>query len=297
MILKDRPDGKALKVPNFKKLNPYMFPTRDESVLFAEERFDIDNAIAMLLEINKGKDPEDRINLFHIILAAYMRTVVERPILNTFVAGQRYFRRNELSFSFVVKKDISDEGEETILKIIFNPEDTLHDVARRVKDAVNHSKSAIGNTTEKEIDIVMALPRFGIKAFMWFYRFLDYHNLLPGFMIKTDPLYATAFFTNLGSIGMDSISHHLYNWGTCSVFISVGKVKKGPIFDNRHGNMKIGHVLDMKMTLDDRVADGVYYYNSLTTFKKYVEHPEPLLEPAGYTKEHIAELDLKYISE
>jgi len=170
-------------------------------------------------------------------------------------------------------------------------------VARRVREAVSLSRSATGNTTEKEIDLVMALPRFGIKAFMWLYRFLDYNNILPGFMIKTDPLYSTAFFTNLGSIGMDSISHHLYNWGTCSVFISVGKVKKGPIFDNRHGNMKIGHVLDMKMTLDDRVADGVYYYNSLSTFKKYVEHPEPLLEPAGYTKEHLDELDLGCVPE
>ena len=229
MIFRDRPDGTALKVPNFKKLNPYMFPTRDESVLFCTDRFNMDEAIEMLLEVNSGKQPEDRINLFHIILTSLLRTIAERPILNTFVAGQRYYRRNEILFSFVAKKDLTDEGEESIVRISLKPNDSLQDVARKIREAVVHGKSEAGNKTEKEIDIVMALPRPFIKAFIWTYKFLDYHNLLPGFMIKTDPIYSTAFFTNLGSIGMDTIYHHLYNWGTCSIFISVGKLKKGPL--------------------------------------------------------------------
>lgn len=297
MILRDRPDGTSLKVPNFKKLNPYMFPTRAESMLFGDERFNIDSAIEMLLEINRGKVPEDRINLFHVILASYIRTTAERPIVNTFVAGQRYYRRNEISMSFVVKKDLTDIGEESILKIVFNPMDTLHDVARRVREAVALGKSGAGNSTEKEIDLVMALPRFGIKAFMWLYRFLDYNNLLPGVMIKTDPLYATAFFTNLGSIGMDTIYHHLYNWGTVGTFISVGKVKKGPIFNSRSGAPAVSHVIDMRFTLDDRVADGVYYGNSLLTFRHYMENPQLLLEKPAYTKEQLDELQLTNVPE
>ncbi len=293
MIFRDRPDGTALKVPNFKKLNPYMFPTRDESVLFCTDRFNMDEAIEMLLEVNRGKQPEDRINLFHIILTSLLRTIAERPILNTFVAGQRYYRRNEILFSFVAKKDLTDEGEESIVRISLKPNDSLQDVARKIREAVVHGKSEAGNKTEKEIDIVMALPRPFIKAFIWTYKFLDYHNLLPGFMIKTDPIYSTAFFTNLGSIGMDTIYHHLYNWGTCSIFISVGKLKKGPLYETRSGIVKVTNVMDMKITLDDRVADGVYYGNSLRLFKNYIEHPRQLMESGQFTKEQIAELKLK----
>ena len=293
MIFRDRPDGTALKVPNFKKLNPYMFPTRDESVLFCTDRFNMDEAIEMLLEVNRGKQPEDRINLFHIILTSLLRTIGERPILNTFVAGQRYYRRNEILFSFVAKKDLTDEGEESIVSISLKPNDSLQDVARKIREAVSHGKSEAGNKTEKEIDIVMALPRPFIKAFIWTYKFLDYHNLLPGFMIKTDPIYSTAFFTNLGSIGMDTIYHHLYNWGTCSIFISVGKLKKGPLYETRSGIVKVTNVMDMKITLDDRVADGVYYGNSLKLFKNYIEHPRQLLESGKLTKEQIDVLKLK----
>ena len=293
MIFRDRADGKAMRVPNYKKLNPYMFPSRDESVLYCTDRFNMEEAIAMLLEINRGKQPEDRINLFHVILTSLLRTVAQRPILNTFVAGQRYYRRNEIIFSFVTKKEITDEGMESFVRIPLKPQDSLLDVTRKIREAVSRGKSETGNTTEKEIDIVMALPRPFIKAFMWLYRFLDYHNLLPGAMMKTDPIYSTAFFTNLGSIGMDSIYHHLYNWGTCSIFISVGKLKKAPIYETRSGDMKIASVIDMKMTLDDRVADGVYYGNSLKLFKDFVEHPRQLLERAALTEEQLNELDLK----
>ena len=293
MIFRDRADGKAMRVPNYKKLNPYMFPSRDESVLYCTDRFNMEEAIAMLLEINRGKQPEDRINLFHVILTSLLRTIAQRPILNTFVAGQRYYRRNEIIFSFVTKKDITDEGMESFVRIPLKPQDSLLDVTRKIREAVSRGKSDAGNTTEKEIDIVMALPRPLIKTFMWLYRFLDYHNLLPGAMMKTDPIYSTAFFTNLGSIGMDSIYHHLYNWGTCSIFISVGKLKKAPIYENRSGDMKIASVIDMKMTLDDRVADGVYYGNSLKLFKDFIEHPRQLLEQAALTEEQIKELDLK----
>lgn len=293
MIFRDRADGKAMRVPNYKKLNPYMFPSRDESVLYCTDRFNMEEAISMLLEINRGKQPEDRINLFHVILTSLLRTVAQRPILNTFVAGQRYYRRNEIIFSFVTKKDITDEGMESFVRIPLKPQDSLLDVTRKIREAVSRGKSEAGNTTEKEIDIVMALPRPFIKAFMWLYRFLDYHNLLPGAMMKTDPIYSTAFFTNLGSIGMDSIYHHLYNWGTCSIFISVGKLKKAPIYETRSGDVKIASVIDMKMTLDDRVADGVYYGNSLKLFKDFIEHPRQLLEQAELTEEQLKELDLK----
>jgi hypothetical protein len=262
-------------------------------VLFCTDRFNMDEAIEMLLEVNRGKQPEDRINLFHIILTSLLRTIGERPILNTFVAGQRYYRRNEILFSFVAKKDLTDEGAESIVRISLKPNDSLQDVARKIREAVVHGKSEAGNKTEKEIDIVMALPRPFIKAFIWTYKFLDYHNLLPGFMIKTDPIYSTAFFTNLGSIGMDTIYHHLYNWGTCSIFISVGKLKKGPLYETRSGIVKVTNVMDMKITLDDRVADGVYYGNSLRLFKNYIEHPRQLLESGQFTKEQIAELKLK----
>lgn len=295
MIFRDRPDGKLMKVPNFKKINPYMFPTRDESILYCQDRLNIDNAINMLLEMNRGKALEERVTLFHVLLTALLRSVVERPILNTFVAGQRYFKRNELSFSFVAKKELSDDGEETILKVRFNPNDTLFDVTRRTREAVVKAKSVTGNSTEKEIDIVMALPRFGIKAFMWLYRFLDYNNILPGFMIDTDPLYCTTFITNLGSIGLEPIDHHLYNWGTCGTFLAIGKVKRGPLYDSRSGQPRTAQVMDIRVSLDDRIADGYYYGNSLATFKKYVENPASLLEPAGYTKEQIDALELKYI--
>ena len=128
---------------------------------------------------------------------------------------------------------------------------------------------------------------------MWLYNLLDANNMLPGFMIDNDPSYSTALMTNLGSIGIDGVFHHLFNWGNSGVIIAIGKIKKSLIWQSRSGEGKIASVLDIYMTLDDRLADGMYYGNSLKVFKDYLEHPERLLEPPNYSEEQIAALKLK----
>ncbi|MCK7488725.1 MAG: hypothetical protein MZU97_26920 [Bacillus subtilis] len=69
--------------------------------------------------------------------------------------------------------------------------------------------------------------------------------MLPGFMIDNDPSYSTALITNLGSIGIDGVFHHLFNWGNSGVIIAIGKIKKAPVLDSRSGEGKIASVLDI----------------------------------------------------
>ncbi len=293
MIFRDRPDGTFIKVPSFKKVLTYTCPTRDESSLYFKERLEIENAIKLLLEKNKGKSAEDRISIFHLIVAAYIRTVVERPQVNTFVSGHKFYQRNEISFSLVAKKEMSDEGIEGLVKVKFSPMDTIEQVAARMKKAVLVGKSDKGSSSEREVDFLMSLPQPITSLVMWLYKLLDTNNLMPGFMIDNDPSYSTALITNLGSIGVDGVFHHLFNWGNSGVIMAIGKVKKVPLYDTRTAEERKTRVLDIYFTLDDRLADGTYYCNSLKTFKKYIEQPELLFEPPNYTKEQIEALKLK----
>ena len=293
MIFRDRPDGTLIKVPSFKKVLTYTCPTRDESSLYFKETLEIEEAISLLLEKNRGKSPEDRITIFHLIVAAYVRTVVERPMVNTFVSGHRFYQRNEISFSLVAKKQMSDEGIEGLVKVKFSPMDTIEQVAARMKKAVLVGKSDAGSSSEREVDFLMSLPQPITSLVMWLYKVLDTNNLMPGFMIDNDPSYSTALITNLGSIGVDGVFHHLFNWGNSSVIMAIGKVKKVPLYDTRTADERKARVLDIYFTLDDRIADGTYYSNSLKAFKRYMEHPELLFEPPKYTKEQIDALKLR----
>lgn len=293
MLFKNRPDGTYIKVPSFKKVLTYTCPTRDEASLYYKDTIVMDAAIALLLKENRGKSAEDRINIMHLLVASYIRTVVERPLVNTFVSGHSFYQRNEISFSFVAKKELTDEGTEGLVKVCFQPYDTVHRVAGRMRCAIEEGKSDKGSSSEREVEFLMSMPQPLVSAFMWLYKLLDASNLLPGFLIGNDPSYSTGLITNLGSIGIDGVFHHLFNWGNSGMIMAIGKIKKAPVNDNRSGLARIVYVLDIYMTLDDRLADGTYYGNTLKTFKGYMENPERLFEPPSFTKEQIDALKLK----
>lgn len=293
MLFRNRPDGTYIKVPSFKKVLTYTCVTRDESSLYYKETFRMDSAITQLLKLNRGRALDDRITILHLIIAAYVRAVVERPLMNTFVSGHDFYQRNEISFSLVAKKEFSDEGVEGLVKASFLPNDTIFDIARKARAGIAVGKSEAGSSSEREVDFLMKMPKPVIGIFMWLYKLLDANNMLPGFMIDNDPSYSTALVTNLGSIGIDGVFHHLFNWGNSSVIIAIGKIKKAPILDSRSGEGNIASVLDIYMTLDDRIADGMYYGNSLKVFKDYLEHPERLLASPSYSEEQIAALKLR----
>jgi len=293
MLFRNRPDGTYIKVPSFKKVLTYTCPTRDEASLYYKDTIVMDAAIALLLKENRGKSAKDRINILHLIVASFVRTIVERPLINTFVSGHSFYQRNEVSFSLVAKKQLTDEGTEGLVKVCFQPMDTIWQVAERMRRAVEEGKSDRGSSSEREVDFLMSMPQPLASAFMWLYRLLDTRNLLPGSLIANDPSYSSGLITNLGSIGIDGVFHHLFNWGNSGLIMAIGKIKKAPVNDNRSGIGKIASVLDIYMTLDDRLADGTYYGNTLKTFKNYMENPDRLFEQPSYTKEQIDALMLK----
>ncbi len=168
------------------------------------------------------------------------------------------------------------------MKVSFTGAETLPEVRARALAAVGEGRGDRPTTSEKEMDVVTRLPRSLLRFVMWAQRALDYFNLLPAAMIRSDPLYASAFLANLGSIGLDAPYHHLYEYGTVPVFVAIGRIHKAPVVD-ADGNLAVRRVVTVKYTLDERIADGFYCARSLERFRELVQAPAPLLEPGRFT--------------
>jgi hypothetical protein len=123
-------------------------------------------------------------------------------------------------------------------------------------------------------------------------RTLDYHNMLPGSFLKSMPFWASIFFTNVGSIGIDAPFHHNFNLGTCGLFIALGKIRKEPAV-NRTGNVEIRDKVRVTFTYDDRMVDGVYCGKAIDLFRGFVEDPQQLEVPPALTPELVKELKLR----
>jgi hypothetical protein len=227
LFTKKRPDGTYIKnLHFFTRLMPYLMPKRSDACIFFEQEFDVTKTLAYVQK-RKADSAVPKISMFYILLYAALRIIAQRPKLNRFVSGYRFYQRNNISFNFVAKRDLSDEGEEINVTMSFSPLLSLEGFCAKIHNYVSSLKKGSGTSTEKLNSFLSHLPRFCIRFFFWVIRFLDYNNGIPRAVIDSLPFYTTVFFTNVGSVGIDAPFHHNFEIGNCGIFCAIGKKSTG----------------------------------------------------------------------
>jgi hypothetical protein len=270
---------------------PYLMPTRTESTIYFEQEFDITKTLKYIRQKVKENPGKSNISLFYMILYASVRAIAQRPKLNRFISGYRYYQRNRIRFNFVAKRDLSDEGEEINVTMSFSPFLTLEQFCEKVNSHVSSLKSGAGTSTEDLNIFLSKLPRFLTKFFFRFVKFLDYHNALPLSVIDDLPFYNTIFFTNTGSVGIDAPLHHNFEIGNCSIFCAIGKVRKERYIAPGE-KLEVRDVVKVTYTYDDRITDGIYCARAIDMVRDLVENPEKLELPLELTAEQLEALGL-----
>jgi hypothetical protein len=294
MLKKTRPDGTLIRgLPHFTRILPYLMGTRNDSTIFFEQEFDVTNALRYVQEKNRGTEGgPKRLTFFQVLLCAAVRTAALRPKLNRFISGYNYYQRNRILFNFVAKKELKDDGAEINITIPFSPDETLETLPRKVFDYVNRGKTGSSTESDSLNALLVRLPRWMLRLIMWGIRYMDYHNMLSESFISTMPFWATIFFTNVGSVGIDAPFHHNFNIGTCGLFVALGKIRKECVL-TEGGSVEMRDRVKVTFTFDDRIVDGIYTGRALDLLRSFVENPELLETPPDLTPELRAELMLK----
>lgn len=274
-----RADGvRVKKLDAIFKLIPYIMKTRTDSQVFFEDRIYLDKVSEY---IKKKKAEGIRITHMEIIIAAIGRLLYERPYLNRFIMNRQIYQRNETVISLAIKKQMVDEAMETTVKFKIKPEDTILTIADQIKEVVEENKKVTTkNITDKLADFILSFPNFLIKGIVGIIMWMDKHNLLPKSVIDASPFHTSAFLTNLGSLGIDAIYHHIYDFGTTSIFFAMGGKKYEKDLD---GNIQ--SYINIKVVADERICDGLYYAKSFLLLKRYLQKPELLEIPLNAKKE------------
>ena len=260
---------------------PYLYPNRADNEAFIREEFDITNLEAFLEKKNANLDRTRRYTIFHAVCAAVVKTFTLRPRMNRFIKGCRLYQRDDLSLGFVVKKQFKDNADEGLAFIKFGPETTIDSLHERIMQEIFECRrdDAMDNST-KGMEMFTHLPRWLMRIVIHILHRLDFYGKVPYDLIKADPNYASVFLTNLGSIKLNAGYHHLCNWGTNSVFVVIGEKARKPVL-REDGTFETRTVLDVGITLDERIADGYYYAKTVRLLKKLIEEPELLDRPAN----------------
>jgi len=243
-----------IRVPQnaYQKVEALICPTRIGSSVFFE--LDIESP---KLRYFLG---ENKLRFFSYVLYVCKQTVLAYPFLNNFVLGGKKYSHIVLSVTTAIKKDITKVGSIALEKIIIDSQDTPMEIQHKMDTRIQTIRTSSGSSFHRLIDLLNRIPMSIFRIGISIASFLDRHGLLPSSLIENDPLHTSLVIANLGSVNGNGAFHHLYEWGTASVFITVGKL------DN-DGKVKI------LFTVDERISEGQQFFLALELFKSLLENP------------------------
>ena len=274
----DRYDGyKVRKLDPMFELIPYIMRSREDSQVFFEERFDI-TELDRFIAAHRKDIPG--ISVLNVITAALVRTISQKPKLNRFTSGGKIYARKYLRFSVTIKQSLTEDAEESNILPEFSVYDTLYDVIDKMRDSINETKRASeeGNDTDVAVKVLGILPGWLKRFIVFACRNLDKIGLMPKAVNKFSPFHSSVYITQVGSLGIDSIFHHLYEFGTTSAFVSIGKKDTVRTVDP-DGEPDVRKYINLKFVLDERIVDGFYYASAIKYIKNCLKKPETLLVP------------------
>lgn len=281
----DRKDGvKLKKIHSMHVIMPLIFPNRCDNEAFISDRIDLTNINAYLAKKN-AENPEYAYNLFQVIVAAVLKTMVLRPKMNRFIANNTMYMHKDVSASFTVKKVFSDDGAEALAQVRVKGTETIDEIHNEIYRQISFCRSEQLDSGTESLNAVASLPGFLTRFVGAVARWLDRHGWMPASVTEGDPFYGSVYLSNLGSIKLQAGYHHLTNWGTCSVFCTIGAIKKSPFFDD-DGTVHMKDSVDIGLTIDERIADGYYYSRTVQLLKKLLENPELLEKPLNEEVEY-----------
>lgn len=215
----------------------------------------------------------------HVFIAGIVRMYALRPKLNRFVMNGRIYRREKIYISFAIKRHLSDEGEETTLKIGFTGKETLLEIKDMIDSEIaKNSADNVENKTDKFARGFLKMPHFILNPAFGMVKLMDKWGILPKSVIELSPFHTSCFVTNMKSIGAGYVYHHLYDLGTTGLFVAIGKERFEPCID-MFGNVEVGKVVKLGLVVDERICDGLYYSKSVRVGSKYISNPSLLEEP------------------
>lgn len=272
--LGDRKDGRRVRsLAPIDSMIPYIMVTRNDSQNLISDSFECSAADRFVHR--KRAEGLEGFGIMHVLLAAYVRLISQRPRVNRFLSGQKIYTRDDIVVNMIVKRkmDINESG--TAIKVIFQPGDTATDVYNRFNDVLQTTFKTEETNFDGTTKLLNFIPGLLKKFAIWFLKTLDYFNLLPMAFIRISPFHGSLFITSMASLGIPPIHHHLYNFGNVPVFLAFG-AKRMENKVTSSGNVVKKKYVDYTFVTDERICDGFYFASALRMFRKYLADPATL---------------------
>ena len=273
---RDRKDGRMVRISGFDKFLYLLKPRRSEAEVYISKKIDVSDLVKYM---EKKKKDNEEITYFHLFSTAVAKLVYNKPYLNRFIMGSKKYARNEVTLSFVAKTKFEDDAKELLKVIKIEDDDNVDTISKKIFGSVIKIRSNEISHTDDFVNSLGKLPGMVMSIIVWFVKKLDRFDLLPKSLTENSIYHSSVLISNLGSIHCDGIYHNLTNFGTNSILLTIGEIKEEVCVID--GKIDKRYICDFGITLDERIADGVYFAKSLNLLEYILNNPSMLEDKAS----------------
>jgi len=266
-----RSDGRLVRGLSYtRRAMPYFMRGRNEAVVYFDQDISLHKTDAFIRAWNQA-NPNLRIDVFQLVVWGLKDGMTRNPGVNRFVAGGRLYQRDGIWFSYAVKQKLENDSPMVAVKRRFDEDATFGEMVQGMAETQAAFKTGEANRVDGELGLLFKFPGWMRRAIMAAIRGLDRWGMLPPSYVRNDPMYCSAFFANMASLGMPSVYHHLYEYGTAGVFCSIGRPVTDPTGPTSGPDRR--RSMSVRWTYDERVDDGLSAWFTLRRIKQIIEDP------------------------
>jgi hypothetical protein len=267
-----RSDGRLVRgLSHTRRAMPYFMRGRNESVVYFEQDITLHKTDRFIRDWNQA-NPNLRIDVFQMVVWGLRDGMTRNANVNRFVAGGRLYDRNGIWFSYAVKQKLENDSPMVAVKRRFDEDATFGEMVEGMAETQAAFKTGEADRVDGELGLLLKFPSWIRRVIMATIRGLDRLGMLPPSYIRNDPMYSSAFFANMASLGMPPVYHHLYEYGTAGIFCSIGRPVTDPTGPTSGPDRR--RSMTLRWTYDERVDDGLSAWFTLRRIKQIVEDPE-----------------------
>ena len=274
----DRSDGRRIRTLDpIGSLSPFLMKTRVGSSNYIADSVEISNMERYIRR--KRQEGYKNFGVMHVFLAAYVRTISQRPAINRFISGQRVYARKNIEVAMTIKKEMRRDAPETCVKMVFEPWETAEEIYMKMDSVIAKEKESenLDSSFDGLTKAFRFIPRLLLKFVVRMLEILDYFGWLPKSLLKLSPFHGSLVITSMGSLGIPPIFHHLYDFGNVPLFWAFG-AKRVSYEPQRDGTIAERRYIDYTFSTDERICDGYYYASALKYIKHLLKNPAVLSE-------------------
>ena len=259
---------------------------------FLTHRYDAMNMITLNIPeeplreyMNRKRHEGQPVSHLALIVAAYIRAAAEHPALNRFVGNKTIYQHKDFTVSMVVLRP--GEDNDTMSKIIFDLTDTIQQVQQKMETYIaENRKDHNANNMDRLMGVLLRFTPLTTSATALL-RVMDRHGLLPKAIVKASPFHASLLISNLASIRTNHIYHHVYEFGTTSVGITMGNMREVP--KKTKDGVTFVRCIPLGVVMDERICSGHYFASAFARIREYLTDPTLLETPPQFKVKNMKE--------